>query len=101
MIVVLKTPSLGERVASRSVASTSREQQAWTKVELSAQKLLLARLALHGVVVRADIRFTRVLDGFSAVVPSSVVPVLERDSNVAGVYPVRVAYPATMSTGHV
>jgi hypothetical protein len=98
VIVVLKTPSLGERFAAEGALDVGQEQ-AWTRVELSAQKLLLARLALRGVVVRADTRFTRVLDGFSAVVPSSVVPVLERDANVAGVYPVRVAYPAAVSTG--
>jgi hypothetical protein len=98
VIVVLKTPSLGERVSAEGGLGFEQEQ-AWTKVEISAQKLLLARLALHGVVVRADIRFTRVLDGFSAIVPPSVVPLLERDANVAGVYPVRVAYPATVATG--
>src|SRR5947207_2389664 len=31
-------------------------------------------------------------------VDASAVPIIERDSNVAGVYPVRVAYPATIST---
>jgi hypothetical protein len=98
VIVVLKTPSLGQRVAAEGGLDFG-QQQAWTKVELSAQKLLIARLALEGVVIRPDIRFTRVLDGFSAVVQSSVVPVLERDANVAGVYPVRVAYPATVLTG--
>jgi subtilisin family serine protease len=98
VIVVLKTPSLGERVAAEGGLDVEQEQ-AWTKVELSAQKLLLARVALQGVVVRADLRFTRVLDGFSALVPQSIVPILERDANVAGVYPVRAAYPATVSTG--
>jgi len=98
VIVVLKTPSLGERVAAEGGLDVEQEQ-AWTKVELSAQKLLLARIALQGVVVRADIRFTRVLDGFSALVPQGVVPLLERDANVAGVYPVRAAYPAGVSTG--
>ena len=98
VIVVLKTPSLAERVAAEGGLDFAQEQ-AWTKVELSAQKLLLARIALQGVVVRADIRFTRVLDGFSALVPQSIVPLFERDANVAGVYPVRAAYPATVSTG--
>ncbi|HEY4411504.1 MAG TPA: S8 family serine peptidase [Gaiellaceae bacterium] len=98
VIVVLKTPSLGERVAAGGGLDFAQEQ-AWTSVELSAQKLLLARMALQGVVVRADIRFTRVLDGFSALVPQNVVPLLERDANVAGVYPVRAAYPTTVSTG--
>src|SRR5260221_5239445 len=53
VIVVLKTPSLGERVAAEGRLDFG-QQQAWTKVELSAQRLLLARLALQGVVIRSD-----------------------------------------------
>ncbi len=98
VIVVMKTPSLGERVATAGDLDVGQEQ-AWTKVELSAQRLLLARLALQGVVVHADQRFSRVLDGFSAVVPADVVPLVERDVDVAGVYPVRVAYPTTVASG--
>ncbi|HEY2543966.1 MAG TPA: S8 family serine peptidase [Gaiellaceae bacterium] len=96
VIVVLKTPSLGERVAAESGALDIQQEQAWTKVELSAQRLLLARLAVQGVVVHPEERFARVLDGFSAVVPPDVVPIVERDANVAGVYPVRIAYPAAV-----
>src|SRR5207237_1586409 len=59
--------------------------------------LLLARLALQGVLVHPDERFLRVLDGFSAVIPPGVVPIVERDPDVAGVYPVRAAYPAAVS----
>lgn len=99
VIVVLKTPSLGERVAAAGGDLTVSQEQAWTKAELSAQRLLLARLAVQGVIVHADERFSRVLDGFSAVVPPDVVPIVERDPDVAGVYPVRVAYPAGAATG--
>ena len=99
VVVVLKTPSLGQRVAAAGGALDIEQEQAWTKVVLAQQRLLLARLALRGVIVHADERFTRVLDGFSAVVPPDVVPIVERDANVAGVFPVRVAYPATVVTG--
>src|SRR5581483_3417255 len=99
VIVVLKTPSLGERVAAAGGAVDIEQEQAWTKVVLSEQRLLLARLALRGVVVHADERFARVLDGFSAVVPPNVVPIVERDPDVEGVYPVRAAYPATVGQG--
>ena len=99
VIVVLRTPSLGERVAAAGGDLTVSQEQAWTQVELSAQRLLLARLALLGVIVHPDARFSRVLDGFSALVPPDVVPIVERDPDVAGVYPVRVAYPAGAATG--
>ena len=98
MIVVLKTPSLGEHVAALGGAVDVEGEQAWTKVVLSAQRLLLARLARQGVVVHPDEHFARVLDGFSAVIPPSVIPLVERDPHVAGVYPVRAAYPVTMSS---
>ncbi|HEY2072245.1 MAG TPA: S8 family serine peptidase, partial [Gaiellaceae bacterium] len=99
VIVVLKTPSLGERVASTPGGLDIDQEQAWTKVELSAQRLLLARLAVQGVVVHAEEHFARVLDGFAAAIPPSIVPIVERDANVAGVYPVRVAYPASIASG--
>src|SRR5437764_10661179 len=99
VIVVLKTPSLGERVAAAGGAVDIEQEQAWTKIVQSAQRLLASRLALQGVIVHPTLSFTRVLDGFSAVVPASVIPVLERDPDVAGVYPVRIAYPTTISAG--
>ncbi len=97
VIVVLKTPSLAERVARAGGTVDVEREQAWTKRAVAAQKLLVARLALHGVVVRPDYSFARVLDGFSAELPASDIPAVERDPDVAGVYPVRVAYPATSS----
>ena len=98
VIVVLRTPSLGEHVAALGGAVDVESEQAWSQVVLSAQRLLLARLALHGVLIHPDLHFTRVLDGFSAVIPPSVITVVERDSDVAGVYPVRAAYPVAVST---
>ncbi|MFL5910581.1 MAG: S8 family serine peptidase [Gaiellaceae bacterium] len=95
VIVVLKTPSLGRRVAAAGGEVDIEQEQAWTKVVLSAQRLLVSRLALQGVIVHPTLSFARVLDGFSAVLPASVIPVVERDADVAGVYPMRIAYPAT------
>ena len=98
-IVVLRTPSLAERVAAAGGAVDIEQEEAWTKLAIAAQKLLVARLALHGIVVRPAYSFARVLDGFSAALSSSAIPVVERDPDVAGVYPVRLAYPATLSAG--
>src|SRR5438046_8568196 len=95
VIVVLRTPSLAQRVAAAGGIVDTRRERAWTGAARSAQRLLISRLALEGVTVRPDYTFTRVIDGFSAAVDPSAVPVLERDDNVVGVYPVDVAGYAT------
>ena len=98
VIVVLKTRSLAQRVAVAGGIVSTRRERAWTNAVLSAEKLLVSRLSLQGVTVHPDFSYARVLAGFSALVDASAVPIIERDSDVAGVYPVRVAYPATIST---
>jgi subtilisin family serine protease len=98
VIVVLKTPSLAQRVAAAGGIVSTRRERAWTNAVLSSEKLLATRLALQGVTVHPDFSYARVLAGFSAFVDASAVPIIERDSDVAGVYPVRVAYPASIST---
>ena len=97
VIVILRTPSLAQRVAAAGGTVDTRRERAWTGAARSAQRLLISRLALRGVTVHPDYSFARVLDGFSAAIDPSAVPVVERDDNVVGVYPVRVAYPATLS----
>ncbi|HEY1369066.1 MAG TPA: S8 family serine peptidase [Gaiellaceae bacterium] len=98
-IVVLKTPSLAQRVARAGGKATDRQERAWTNAVRAAQRLLISRLAVQGVYLRREYSFARVLDGFSALVDSSSIPLIERDPDVAGVYPVRVAYPASLSGG--
>src|SRR5262249_15815863 len=56
------------------------------------------QLARHGFNVKADYRYARVLDGFSADLDPRAIALLERNSEVAGVYPVRIAYPAAIAT---
>src|SRR4051812_20909930 len=97
VIVILKTPSLAQRVAAAGGIVGTRQERAWTNATLAAQKLLVSRLSLQGVLVHPDFTFARVVDGFSALVDSSAIPIIERDENVAGVYPVRVAYPSSIS----
>src|SRR5665213_2776919 len=98
VIVVLKTPSLAQRVAAAGGVVGTRQERAWTANALSAQKLLVSRLALSGVSVHPDYSFARVLNGFSAMLDPSAIPLVERDEDVAGVYPVRIAYPSTISS---
>lgn len=97
VIIVLRTPSLAQRVESAGSA-TATQEQTWSSDAATAQRLLIARLALRGVSVRPEFTFTRVLDGFSTLLDPSAFPVVEADKDVAGIYPVRVAYPASITT---
>src|SRR3954470_8032505 len=98
VIVVLKTTSLAQRVAAAGGIVETRRERAWTKNVLAHDKLLITRLSLQGVAAHPDYSYARVLAGFSALVDASAIPIIERDADVSGVYPVRVAYPATIST---
>src|SRR6184192_762212 len=97
-IVVLKTPSLAQRVAANGGLATQHQEHEWTRAAIAAQKQLLAEMATHGIQIRVDFSFARVLNGFSAPLDARAVALLERQSDVAGVYPVRVAYPASISS---
>ena len=96
-IVVLHTPSVAQRLAKARYA-TEAQERAWT-----AQ-------ALRGAAAGADdargaraspfaptTATTRVLDGFSAALDPRAVALLEQMPEVAGVYPVRAAFPASVS----
>src|SRR6266576_3317275 len=97
-IVVLKTPSLAQRVATNGGLATQHQEHEWTRSAIASQKQLLAEMATHGIQIRVDFSFARVLNGFSAPLDARAVALLERQSDVAGVYPVRVAYPASLSS---
>jgi subtilisin family serine protease len=98
MLVVLKAPSLAQRVAQNGGLATQRQEHEWTRTAIAAQKQLLTVLSIHGIQVRVDFSFARVLTGFSAALDARAVALLERQEEVAGVYPVRVAYPASLSS---
>ena len=79
----------------------ARERQAGARLDassLSQQRLLISRLAVQGVNIRPEFSYARVLSGFSAPLDARAVALLERDAAVQGVYPVRVAYPASVSS---
>src|SRR5581483_1684899 len=97
MVVVLKTPSVAQRLAHARYANEAQERT-WTSQALAAQQQVLTTLATAGIVLRPDYRFARVLDGFSATLDPRAVAVLEHDRDVAAVYPVRAAFPAAAST---
>ena len=81
------------RAASGRVGD-QRQERRWTAAALASQEQFLAELAAQGIVARPDLQFTRVVNGFSAVADPSAVVLLERSPRVAGVFPVRAAFPA-------
>ena len=101
-IVVLKAPSLAPRASRPREERRARSRSVhWTAQAEAAQKQLLSRLALQGVRIGTEYTFTRVLNGFSAKLDSPAIALLDRAPEVAGVYPVRVGYPATLAPADV
>jgi hypothetical protein len=106
MIVVLRSPSLADRVARAGGFATEKQERSWTAAALASQNVLISRLAVQGVRIRTEFRYARVLNGFSAPLDARSLALLERAPEVAGVYPVRAAFPAsvrglfTVGSGH-
>jgi subtilisin family serine protease len=99
VLVVLKAPSLAQRVAANGGVASQRDERFWTKAALAAQRQLLSVLSTRGIRPRTlDFSFTRVLNAFSAPFDPRGIAVLERRPEVAGVYPVRAAFPASVSS---
>jgi hypothetical protein len=96
MLVVLKAPSLADQLAAAGGVATESQERAWTAAALATQASLLAFLTANGVFVQPEFRYARVLNGFSAPLDPRAIGLLERSPDVAGVYPVRAAYPATV-----
>jgi len=99
MIVVLRFPSLADRVARNGGRASDRQHRRWTAAARSAQRLFISRLTLQGAGIRPEFTYSRVLNGFSAPLDPRTVALLERRTDVEGIYPVRAAYPATVADG--
>jgi Subtilase family len=97
-IVVLEYASLADRVAAVGGLASDRQERAWTRRALAAQKLFVSRMTLQGARILPEFQYTRVLNGFSAPLDAATVALLERAPEVRGVYPVRAAFPAAVST---
>src|SRR4051812_27031318 len=98
VLVVLRSPSMAQRVALNGGVASERKERTWTRIALAAQRQLLTELSTHGIRPRIQFSYSRVLNGFSAPLDARAIAVLERRPEVAGVYPVRVAYPASVSS---
>ncbi len=96
MIVLLDAPSVAQRLAQARYA-TEAQERSWTSQALAAQQQVLTKLALLGVSVRPDFSYARVIDGFAATLDPRAVALLGTMKEVAGIFPVRAAYPASIS----
>jgi subtilisin family serine protease len=97
VIVLLKAPSLADRVRQAGGLATNAAERRWTATALASQEQFLSELAAQGIVAKPSLQFTRVVNGFSAIADASAVVLLERSPRVAGVYPVRAAFPAALA----
>ena len=95
-IVVLHTPSVADRLRHVRYA-TEAQERSWTSQAAAAQQQVLTTLSLHGIPVQPDYTYQRVLDGFAAALDPRAVALLEQIPDVAGVFPVRAAFPAAVS----
>ena len=93
-IVLLRPPSLAARVRAAGGRATEKEMRAWSASAVAQQEQFLARLSAVGARLAPEYRYTRVINGFSARLDPTSAALLDRDREVVGVYPVRIAYPA-------
>lgn len=96
MIVLLGTPSVAQRLAQAHYA-TELQERAWAAQAFAAQQQVLTTLAAEGITVHPDYSYSRVVDGFAALLDPRAVALLEAMPEVTGVYPVRATYPASVS----
>jgi hypothetical protein len=101
MIVVLRNPSLADRIGEAGGRATESDMRRWTAAALAGQKQIAARLSREGIQLVPDFVYTRTFNGFAAPIDSRALALLERDQDVLGVYPVRAAYPASLSTAEL
>jgi minor extracellular serine protease Vpr len=97
VLVVLSAFSLADRVARAGGLASDRDERRWSAAAVAAQQQFISDLARQGVQIKPEYRFTRTLNGFSAVLDPRAIALLERTPGVKGVYPVRAAFPASVS----
>src|SRR4051794_38635806 len=77
VLVVLRSPSLAQRVALNGGVASERKERTWTRIALIAQRQLLSELSTRGIRPRVQFSYSRVLNGFSAPLDARAVAVLE------------------------
>src|SRR2546423_8923053 len=76
-IVVLRAPSLAQRVAAAGGIVDDVQERQWTQQVLAQQREVIQKLVLQGVVIHPDFTFARVLNGFSAALDARAAALLE------------------------
>jgi len=97
-IVVLAAPSLADRMAAAREPLSPKAQRRIVRRAAAFQRRLLSALRAQGVKIVRERSYTRTFNGFSAVLDARALAALERAPGVAGVYPVRPVYPASVSS---
>jgi hypothetical protein len=98
-VVLFRLPSLADRVRGAGGRATEAEMREFTAAARESQARVLFRLALRGVVLDAEQRYVRVVNGVSASLDEREVVALEAAPEVRGVWPVRASYPAALTEG--
>src|SRR5262245_31744790 len=98
-VVLLSPPSLADRVRANDGEATEKEMVAWTTSAVAQQEQFLARLSAVGARIAPEYRYTKVVNGFSARLDPTSLALLDRDREVTGIFPVRIAYPAQAAPG--
>ena len=93
-VVLLSPPSLADRVRVNGGEATEQEMAGWTTAAVAQQEQFLARLSAVGARIAPEFRYTKVVNGFSARLDPTSLALLDRDREVTGIFPVRIAYPA-------
>ena len=78
VLVVLRSPSMAQRVALNGGVASERKERTWTRIALASQRQLLAELSTRGIRPRVQFSYSRVLNGFSAPLDPAAIAVLER-----------------------
>ena len=100
VLVVLHAPSLASQVAAAGGVASDADERRFSAAAVAAQQQIVSALVAKGASVRPQLRFTRLLNGFSATVDAHSLSLIGRAKSVEGVYPVRAAYPAAIAPGH-
>ena len=77
--------------------ATEAQERSWATQAFAAQQEVLTKLASLGVIVRPDYTYARVIDGFAASLDPRAISLLGQLPEVEGVFPVRAAFPASIS----
>src|SRR5205807_8083309 len=84
VIVLLKAPALADRVGTAGGLATSEDERRWTQTAGSAQKLLIARLRVDGLIVQPEFSYTPTINGLSAALDPRGVRLPPRPPDGAG-----------------